>query len=215
MAVTGRCEVKVAAGLSVAYLRLNGYFLITEQDLHVREPTGYRSLTDIDIIAIRPPAAPGPVHHRAGAHIEECLIVTDLDPALEADATRFDVIIGEVKTAEASLNPALRTPGALHAALRTPGALHAALRRTGDLYTAPLDEVVDQLALHGASITPTARTRLVAFARYGDIPRGTTIYLREAARFIRSHLQSHRDLYRVSRFADPVVALLELLDKVE
>jgi hypothetical protein len=205
MAVTGRCEVKVAAGLSVAYLRLNGYFLITEQDLHVREPTGYRSLTDIDIIAIRPPAAPGPVHHRAGAHIEECLIVTDLDPALEADATRFDVIIGEVKTAEASLNPALRTPGALH----------AALRRTGDLYTAPLDEVVDQLALHGASITPTARTRLVAFARYGDIPRGTTIYLREAARFIRSHLQSHRDLYRVSRFADPVVALLELLDKVE
>jgi hypothetical protein len=205
MAVTVRCEVKVAAGLSVAYLRLNGYFLITEQDLHVREPTGYRSLTDIDIIAIRPPAAPGPVHHRAGAHIEECLIVTDLDPALEADATRFDVIIGEVKTAEASLNPALRTPGALH----------AALRRTGDLYTAPLDEVVDQLALHGASITPTARTRLVAFARYGDIPRGTTIYLREAARFIRSHLQSHRDLYRVSRFADPVVALLELLDKVE
>jgi hypothetical protein len=205
MAVTGRCEVKVAAGLSVAYLRLNGYFLITEQDLHVREPTGYRSLTDIDIIAIRPPAAPGPVHHRAGAHIEECLIVTDLDPALEADATRFDVIIGEVKTAEASLNPALRTPGALH----------AALRRTGDLYTAPLDEVVDQLALRGASITPTARTRLVAFARYGDIPRGTTIYLREAARFIRSHLQSHRDLYRVSRFADPVVALLELLDKVE
>ena len=205
MAVTVRCEVKVAADLSVAYLRLNGYFLITEQDLHVREPTGYRSLTDIDIIAIRPPAAPGPVHHRAGAHIEECLIVTDLDPALEADATRFDVIIGEVKTAEASLNPALRTPGALH----------AALRRTGDLYTAPLDEVVDQLALRGASITPTARTRLVAFARYGDIPRGTTIYLREAARFIRSHLQSHRDLYRVSRFADPVVALLELLDKVE
>jgi len=205
MAVTVRCEVKVAADLSVAYLRLNGYFLITEQDLHVREPTGYRSLTDIDIIAIRPPAAPGPVHHRAGAHIEECLIVTDLDPALEADATRFDVIIGEVKTAEASLNPALRTPGALH----------AALRRTGDLYTAPLDEVVDQLALHGASITPTARTRLVAFARYGDIPRGTTIYLREGARFIRSHLQSHRDLYRVSRFADPVVALLELLDKVE
>jgi hypothetical protein len=205
MAVTVRCEVKVAADLSVAYLRLNGYFLITEQDLHVREPTGYRSLTDIDIIAIRPPAAPGPVHHRAGAHIEECLIVTDLDPALEADATRFDVIIGEVKTAEASLNPALRTPGALH----------AALRRTGDLYTAPLDEVVDQLALRGASITPTARTRLVAFARHGDIPRGTTIYLREAARFIRSHLQSHRDLYRVSRFADPVVALLELLDKVE
>lgn len=100
-------------------------------------------------------------------------------------------------------------------ALRTPGALHAALRRTGDLYTAPLDQVVDQLALDGASITPTARSRLVAFAGHGDIPRGTTIHLSDAARFIRSHLHSHHDLYRVSRFADPVIALLELLEKVE
>lgn len=44
-----------ALALVVSYLQLNGYFLITEQDLHIRHPEGYRSLTDIDIIAVRAP----------------------------------------------------------------------------------------------------------------------------------------------------------------
>ena len=194
-----------ALDLAVAYLRLNGYFLITEQDLHVREPAGFRSLTDIDIIALRPPTALGPAHHHIGQAVEECLIVTDIDPTLDVDTTRFDVIIGEVKTADATLNPALRTPGALH----------AALRRTGNLYTTPLDQVVDKLLVEGVAVTSTAQVRLAAFAGYGGIDTGTTIHLGDAARFIRTHLHTHHDLYRVTRFADPVVALLELLEKVE
>jgi hypothetical protein len=132
-----------ALDLAVAYLRLNGYFVLTEQELHVREPTGFRSLTDIDIVALRPPTAPGPVHYHTGDGVEECLIVTDIDPTLDPDPTRFDVIIGEVKTADATLNPALRTPGALH----------AALRRIGDLYATPIDEVVDRLLIHGITTT--------------------------------------------------------------
>ena len=194
-----------ALDLAVAYLRLNGYFLITEQDLHVREPAGFRSLTDIDIIALRPPTALGPAHHHIGQAVEECLIVTDIDPTLDVDTTRFDVIVGEVKTAEATLNPALRTPGAHH----------AALRRTGDLYTTPLDQVVDKLLAKGSATTPTARVRLVVFAGHGHVATATTIPLADAASFIRTHLHTHHDLYRVTRFADPVVALLELLEKVE
>jgi hypothetical protein len=81
--------------LAIAYMRLNGYFLLTEQELHVRGPAGYRSLTDIDIIALRPPTAPGPAHHHLGQGVEECLIVTDPDPDLEIDTTRFDIIIGD------------------------------------------------------------------------------------------------------------------------
>ncbi len=177
---------------------------MTEQELHVRVPAGYRSLTDIDIIALRPPTAPGPAHHHLGAGVEECLIVTDIDPALDIDATRFDVILGEVKTAKASFNPALRTPGALH----------AALRRTGDLYTTPLDEVVDQLLAKGSAATPTARVRLVVFAGHGHVATATTIPLADAAKFIRTHLNHHQDLYRVTRFADPVLAFLEFLEKL-
>ncbi|HEX9863776.1 MAG TPA: hypothetical protein VGC03_02300 [Acidimicrobiia bacterium] len=193
-----------ALALAVAYLRLNGYFLLTEQELHIREPVGFRTLTDIDIIALRPPTARGPAHHHLGQGVEECLIVTDRDPDLEIDTTRFDIIIGEVKTAEATLNPALRTPGALH----------AALRRTGDLYTTPLDQVVDELSAEGGATTPTARVRLVAFAGHGRIGRGTTVHLGDTARFIHNHLASRHDLYRVTRFSDPVIALLELLAKV-
>lgn len=193
-----------ALALAVAYLRLNGYFLLTEQELHVREPPEYRTLTDIDVIAFRPPTAPGPPHHRLGQGVEECLIVTDVDPALDLDTSRFDVIIGEVKTGEAELNPALLTPGALH----------ATLRRTGDLYSIPLDQVVDELIADGSSTTPTARVRLVAFSGRGRVGRATTIHLGDAARFIRDHLRAHQDLYRVTRFSDPIVALLEFLEKV-
>lgn len=193
-----------ALALAVAYLRLNGYFLLTEQELHIREPVGFRALTDIDIIALRPPTAPGSPHHRLGQGVEECLIVTDVDPALDLDTSRFDVIIGEVKTAEAELNPALLTPGALH----------ATLRRTGDLYSILLDQVVDELITDGSATTPTARVRLVVFAGHGRVGRATTIHLGDAARFIRRHLHAHHDLHRVTRFSDPVIALLELLEKI-
>lgn len=194
-----------ALDLVVAYLRLNGYFLITEQELHIREPAGFRTLTDIDIIALRPPTASGPAHHELGQGVEECLIVTDVDPALEVDTGRFDVIVGEVKTGEAELNPALLTPGSLH----------ATLRRTGDLYGIHLDQVVDDLIADGGSTTQTARVRLVAFAGHGHLGRATTVHLGDTAQFIRRHLHAHHDLYRVTRFSDPVIALLELLEKVK
>lgn len=193
-----------ALDLVVAYLRLNGYFLITEQELHIREPAGFRTLTDIDIIALRPPTASGPAHHELGQGVEECLIVTDVDPALEVDTGRFDVIVGEVKTGEAELNPALLTPGSLH----------ATLRRTGDLYGIHLDQVVDDLIADGSSTTPTARVRLVVFAGHGHETRAKTIHLADTARFIRSHLHTHHALYRVTQFSDPVVALLELFEKL-
>lgn len=193
-----------ALALAVAYLRLNGYFVLTEQELHIRESAGFRTLTDIDIIAVHPPRASGPIHHHLGQQVEECLIVTDTDPGLDNDSSRFDVIIGEVKTAEAELNPALLTPGALH----------AALRRTGDLYSTPLDGVVDELIAGGSATTPTVRVRLVVFAGYGRVERATTIHLGDATRFIRSHLRSYHDLYRTTRFSDPVIALLELFEKI-
>ncbi len=193
-----------ALALAVAYLRLNGYFLLTEQELHVREPAGYRALTDIDIIALRPPDSPGPAHLRLGPGVAECLIVTEVDPALAVDTSRFDVIVGEVKTGGAELNSALRTPAALH----------AALRHTGDIYTAPLDQVVDALIAGGSATTTTARVRLVVFPGSRHVARGSTIHLGDAARFIRHHLQIHDDLYRVTRFSDPAIAMLELLEKL-
>jgi hypothetical protein len=98
--------------------------------------------------------------------------------------------------------------------LRTTGALHAALRRTGDLYQTDLDDIVDQLLAGGAATSSTARVRLVAFAGHGHRSSETTVLLGDAAQFIRSHLHGHHDLYRVTRFSDPVVAMFALIEKL-
>lgn len=82
------------------------------------------------------------------------------------------------------------------------------------MYATSLDHVVDQLLAKGTCTAATARVRLIAFAGYGHIGTGTTILLGDAARFIGTHHNTHHDLYRVTRSADPVLALLELLDKL-
>jgi hypothetical protein len=161
---------------------------------------GYRALTDIDIIAVRPPNPPGPEHHHLGLSVR-CIIVTEIDSAMDVDATP-STSLAEVRSLS-RLQPCHWTPGALHAACDA-----------GDLYTEPHDEVVDRIIDQGVAITPTARVRLVVFAGHGRVGPGMTVHLGDAARFIRSHLASHQDLYRVTRFSDPVVGLLTLLDKV-
>jgi hypothetical protein len=88
------------------------------------------------------------------------------------------------------------------------------LRRTGNLYSATLNEVVDDLFIDGRATTASARIRLIGFGSHGRISRGTTIHLGSAAKFVRRHLASHQDLYRVTRFSDPVLALVGLLDKL-
>jgi hypothetical protein len=66
-----------------------------------------------------------------------------IDAAMDIGPARFDVVIGEVKTA--------RLPSTLPS---EPQVLHAALRRPGDLYTDPHDEVVDGVIANGGAITP-------------------------------------------------------------
>jgi hypothetical protein len=75
--------------------------------------------------------------------------------------------------------------------------------------------VVDDVIANGFAMTPTARVRLVVFAGRGKTGFGTTIHLGDAARFIRSHLRAHQELCRITRFSDPVIGLLALLDKVD
>ena len=151
------------------------------------------------------PAAAGEVHVDAGraASARRYRLLTHKDRnGLHVDPERFDVILGEVKTGEAAFD----------AALLTAAGLHAPLRRTGNLYSATLNKVVDDLLIDGISITASARIRLVGFGSHGRLPRGTTIHLATVAEFIRRHLASHQDLYRVTRLSDPVLALVALLD---
>lgn len=53
-----------ASELVVAYLRVNGYFILTDLEPHVLEDGSYRTSTDVDIVAVPHPALPGRAHHK-------------------------------------------------------------------------------------------------------------------------------------------------------
>lgn len=194
-----------AVGLVGGYLRVNGYFALDSFEVHVEERGGYRSITDLDIVAIRPPTAHGSAEYRSGVGAAECLVVTEVDSAFAISEDVFDIVLAEVKAGEAVFNPGIRRPEVLH----------AALRRVGDVHGAGLDHIVDDLLARGSSVAPMARTRLVAFGSYGIAQGGTTFLLADLLAFLQSHLAAHQALYRASQLADPVLGLLGLFDKLD
>ena len=195
-----------AVALVSAYLRVNGYFLLTEFEVHRREASGLRTLTDVDLVALRPPTAAGPAHYRGSEEgAEECLVVTEVDPDLGVAEDRFDVLICEVKKGGAGFNPAIVTPAVLH----------AALRRVGDVVAAPIDDVVDGLLATGTIRTPGAQVRLVAFGSHRASVRGTAMTHRHLLGFLLDHLRRRPELSRATRFCDPALAFLELMERIE
>jgi hypothetical protein len=192
-----------AVDLVTAYLRINGYFVLTEFEIHRRVGSEIRTLTDVDVIAVRHPTSPGPVHYRGGDGAEECAIMTTVDPDLDLGGDRVDVLIGEVKQGEALFNPAIQRPEVLH----------AAVRRVGDVFGEPLDGVVDQLVETGHADTETARVRLVVFAGHGRVEDRMTMHLDQVVTALVGHLRSHEALSRATRFSDPGLAVIALLEK--
>ncbi len=196
-----------ASELVVAYLRVNGYFILTDLELHVLEDGSYRTLTDLDIVAVRHPTLPGPAHHKGGQTangVVECLLTEEVDPSFDITTDRFDVVIGEVKRGTADFNPALKDPRVLH----------AAARRVGDVFGAPIDEVTKALASTGRFRTETTQVRLVAFGSDGEVVDGTTVHHEQMVRWLNDMLSRHQELIEVTSYSDPVLSLLSLAGKV-
>lgn len=198
--------VKADATLEVvaAYLRVNGYFVITELELHERREGTYQTITDVDIIAVRFPSHRGSAHYHGGRGAVECLLAGEVDPTLDIATARIDVIIGEVKRGEASLNPALRSPAVLH----------AVLRRIGEFAGAPLDDLVDGLVRDGEVSTPTARLRIVAFGSRGEVARASTLHHDHLVRWLNELMGRHRDLFEITNFSDPILSVLALSARI-
>ena len=196
-----------ASELVVAYLRVNGYFILTDLELHVLEDGSYRTLTDVDIVAVRHPTLRGPAHYEGGQMVPgvvECLLTEEVDPAFDIATDRFDVVIGEVKRGSAEFNPALRDPRVLH----------AAARRIGDIFGVPTDQMIEDLASTGRFRTETTQVRLVAFGSDGKVVDGTTVHHGQMVRWLNDMLARHHELMEVTTFSDPVLSLLSLAGKV-
>ena len=100
-----------AVSLVQAYLYANGYFTVTEYPILEQIGTGTpRTVTDIDILAVRFPGA-GSINKS----LDTSGITLEPDPELELSEDMIDVIIGEVKEGAAELNKAARDPAVLTA----------------------------------------------------------------------------------------------------
>ena len=193
-----------AVALVRAYLHVNGYFTVCEYPvLEAGKYGGYRTLTDLDVLAFRfsgaghlmaglPTVSPG-----ARAQFEP-------DPALGVPG---DMVIGEVKEGRARLNESATDPGVLGTALVRFGCCRAE-EAAGLVRT----------VLRGGTVTEphSHRVRLVVFCFYREsttqagvlvIPLGYTV------RFLQKYLDQYWVVLRHAQFKDPVFSFMMTMQK--
>lgn len=195
-----------SVALATAYLQLNGYFVLTELPVQVAERHGYRTATDLDLLAVRLPHAAEIVPGRR-AHARDLLL--GQDHGLGTDPLRTEILVAEVK----------RGHGRMNAASRDIDVLRFALRRTGCCPPEEIEATAAELARRGHVETRSpqghpCRVRLASFA--GDpvpIPGVLTVAFADCVAFIRQRLAGYREPLRSAYFRDPVLNLLGLIDR--
>lgn len=194
-----------AVALVQAYLRLNGYFTVTEFPvIEAIDGGGHRSVTDIDVLAFRFPNAGRLVPARTN---DDSGRLVAADPELDLHSGRSDMIIGEVKEGRAELNR-----GATH-----PSTLRAVLTRFGCCHPDAVDHVARNLTEKGrADIDKQHRVRLVAFGTSPPDNQPTphhVIELKHVITFLTESLTEHWDVLRHAEFKDRGLGFVALLQK--
>jgi hypothetical protein len=194
----------IAVNLVENYLRLTGYLTLSEFEVQRRDRDGqYRSITDVDIMAVRMPDEPaGQALQGEGAGM---VLLTD--DALHLEPGTVDVIIGEVKQGSAEFNPGIKDPDVL-------GSM---LHRVAWLYDEPLGEVVPGLRAKAVHHSPgrgggQVRTRLVAFGRSDRLDLNT-ISLSHIVSTLLEFFRVNEAAFRPVQFKEPAPAFLRLLLK--
>lgn len=197
-----------AVGVVKVYLELCGYFVLAELPVRRQDGTGYRDVTDLDVIAVRFP-------HAAVTHPRSVTRPLDVflsaDPLLGPLDDAIDVIVGEVKEGQARLNPALRQTETVA----------FALRRVGCCPEAQVPMEAARIAEVGARMmtmpggTPCL-VRLVAFGGHaaGAASNVLTITLGHCHDIITARLREAHDVLRGAQLKDPVLGLYALQLKV-
>jgi hypothetical protein len=207
--------MQTAVALVESYLRLNGYFTVTEYQVQHPVPGQigrYETATDLDVLAVRLPWAAGTVlRHPQRAGESRCEILLADDPTLGFTPEIPDVLIAEVKEGAAELNRRLRTPEVLL----------AALRRVVCCDEEHIEEAAAEILKHGQATLRSphglvCRVRLVAFCGYVDAARPAavlTVTLAHIVEFIQDRLAAYRPILRSAQVTDPILGLLSLMDK--
>ena len=194
-----------AVSLVQAYLQLNGYFTSAEYPIIAGAGrNGFRTITDIDILAFRFPAGfPSATPHRRDP---QGLDVSEIDPGLGVPAEAIDMIIGEVKEGKVGINSGVRDPAVLK----------AVIGRFGDS-AEEADRVVDELLHRGTAALPSGYVvRLVAFGAFppgSEVPPCRIISLGHVLTFLQEYVRKHWHVLRHLQFKDPAIGFLMTLEK--
>ena len=197
-----------AVALVQAYLRLNGYLTVSEYPVVAVGGGGYRTATDLDILAFRFPRAGRlvPARERRGGRDEDHMVVDD---ALGAPTDHADMIVGEVKEGRAVLNEAALDAGVLRAVLVAFGCCSAK--------EAP--DIVGKLIRHGRASLPLGHDiRMVIFASITNTDTSAkyrVIGLRHVVEYLRGFVRDHWDVLRHWDSKDPAFGMLVTLAKAE
>jgi hypothetical protein len=193
-----------AVALVQAYLNINGYFTVAEYPVvEAMRDGGYRTATDLDILAFR---FPGSGRLVPGTGRGQDVIVAAPDVALAIGQDEADMLIGEVKEGRAELNQAGTDPAVLR----------AALMRFGCCPAEQVTHEVEALIRHGRAMTPRGhRIRLVAFG--STAPAGShrhqVILLGHVVRFLRNYIAEHWDVLHAAEFRDPAFGFFMTVEK--
>ncbi|HEX8171492.1 MAG TPA: hypothetical protein VF824_13210 [Thermoanaerobaculia bacterium] len=193
-----------AVALVQAYLQLNGYFTSAEYPIIAGTArSGFRTITDIDILAFRFPSG-SPLAH-GGKKAPKGLDLSDIDTGLAVPAESIDMIIGEVKEGRVGINTGIRDPEVLRAVINRFG-------EVGDT-----DRIVEQLLKSGnAEIPPAYTVRLIAFGSFppgSQVPPCRIISLGHVLTYLQTYVKKHWHMLRHLQFKDPAFGFLMTLEK--
>lgn len=183
-----------AVALVETYLRLNGYFTVTEFPILVPDGRGrMKAATDIDVLACR------------FSHANTLAVGSFCDNALMSKDS-VDMIIGEVKEGPARLNHAMRDAGVIA----------AALSRFGCCAPADAVAVARTLLQRGSARTNCGHSvRMIAFGASpdGDTGECQVITIDHIRRFLSKFIEQNLAGIRQAQLKDPIFNLLVLFAK--
>jgi hypothetical protein len=192
-----------AVALVQAYLHINGYFTVTEyQVLEALSEGGYKTATDIDLLALRLPHAGGPRPIRD----EETDKEFEPDPALETQDKRPDLLIIEVKEGRAELNPEAQPRGS-RCRPTSMGLLSGGASLESDRSAAEEGKCRHPIGPEN----PHTRLRFRHRPEEGPGFQGDLAWPRHS--YLRGYIEEHWDLLRHAQVKQPALGLLALLEQ--
>lgn len=196
-----------AVALVQAYLQVNGYFTVAEYPiLEALEGGGYKSATDVDLLALRLGDAGGVVAVEgdvsiAPEHFEP-------DPELRVPGGAADFLIIEVKEGRAELNRGAKNPEVLS----------AVLTRFGLRPHAKMGKSLRELERKGRTKWPgDTWVRMLAFGSIVEpkIAVGfQAISLPHVMQYLRAYLEQYWDALRHAHIRHEAFGFLALLEQV-